>query len=119
MAKRPVSLKYTGFFKQLHSALRDYFEVCDTETKKAGLRILARMIGQSGMESAERAFEETLQRGLKYTDSIWAYYCRMSMKEFPEVSMEVPENVPEVKKYSTDASAYDFLLRGGVHTWRQ
>jgi len=43
----------------------------------------------------------------------------MAMEELPESPMEVSAMVPEVKKYSTDASAYDRLLKGGVHAWKQ
>jgi len=119
MAKRPTALKYTGFFRQLPSTLQDYFDACDAEAKKVGLRILARMVCRTGMESAARAFEETVQRGLKDADSIWAYYCRIAMEALPDQNMEVSANVPEVKKYNTDASAYDRLLKGGVGSWKQ
>lgn len=119
MAKRPTALKYTGFFKQLPPTLKDYFEKCDQEAKRAGLRILVKMVKRSGIEASTRAFEETLQKGLKDADSIWAYYCRITMKDSQVESMEVPAWVPEVKEYSTDASVYDTLLKGGNLSWKQ
>lgn len=119
MAKRPTALKYTGFFKELPSTLRDYFEKCDYEGKKASLKMLSKMVKISGIEISARAFEETLKKGLMDVDSIWAYYCRMTMAELESGSLEVPALVPEVKEYSTDASVYDSLLQGGDPLWKQ
>jgi transposase len=119
MAKRPTALKYTGFFKGLPSTIRDYFEKCDYESKKAGLRILSRMVKRSGIEVSTKAFEKTIEKGLTDVDSIWAYYCRMTMAELDFDDMEVPSWVPEVKEYSTDASIYDSLLKGGDRSWKQ
>lgn len=119
MAKRPTALKYTGFFKQLPSTLQDYFSKCDYEGKKAGLKILLKMLQRSGLETSARAFEETLKKGLSDVDSIWAYYCRMTMKELDSGSMEVPSWLPEVKEFKTDASVYDKLLKGGGGSWKQ
>jgi hypothetical protein len=119
MAKRPTALKYTGFFKELPSTLKDYFDKCDYENKKAGLRILSRMVKRSGIEMSTKAFEETIEKGLTDADSIWAYYCRKTMAELDFDDMEVPSWVPEVKEYSTDASVYDSLLEGGDRLWKQ
>lgn len=119
MSKRPTALKYTGFFKELPTTLQDYFEKCDYESKKAGLKLLLKMIKRSGFETSYKAFEETFKKGLLDTDSIWAYYCRMTMEDLNTGNMEVPSYLPELKELSLDTSIYDKLLEGGDRLWNQ
>jgi len=119
MAKRPNALKYTGFFKELPTTLQDYFNKCNYEEKKAALKALARMVGNSDIGLATKAFEYTIAKGLYDADSIWAYYCRIISKAADMIDVKVPDKVPELKEYHTDTSIYDKLLSGGGNGWRQ
>ncbi len=113
IAQRPKALKYTGFFDQLPLSLQDYFTECDHKTKKSVLKMLARMVKKSGMDVSTQILQQILHQGIKDPDSIWAYYCRLTMEDSDNLSLKLPPGVPEVKEYHTDISPYDNLLWGG------
>ena len=115
MAKRPTALKYTGFFKELPTALQDYFAKCDFDEKKNSLNTLARMINDTDMQTAAKAFEESLKRNLIDSDSVLAIYNRITSR----VENIRFLNLPEVKPYTPDTKAYDILLNGGMERWKQ
>ena len=80
-------------------------------TKKSSLKTL----GQNGQETditfAAGVFEETLLKGLKDPDSIWATY-----QEWPLTPLKSESNpsdkVPELNEYTIDSTVYDTLLKG-------
>ena len=71
MTKRSTALKYTGFFKELPETLRGYFEKCEYQERKAALTVLTKMIAHTDIETAQSAFEITINMGLRDLDSIW------------------------------------------------
>lgn len=115
MAKRPNALKYTGFFKKLPNTLQDYFNKCNYEEKKAAIKALARMVTNTNIDIATRAYEYTIGKVLYDADSIWAYYCRIISRAADAMDIKVPG----LKEYHIDASIYDKLLSGGGNGWRQ
>lgn len=112
MAKRPAALKYTGFFKELPMTLQDHLSKCEYEQKKAVLRLLAKMVKETDIIFAAGVFEETLLKGLKDPDSIWATYLRMSSNPVEVRNLTLPGKVPELNEYTIDSTVYDTLLRG-------
>lgn len=114
MAKRPTALKYTGFFKELPTTIQDYFDKCNYEEKKTSLKALIGMIEQTDLNTASRAFEETLRRNLTDTDSLLAIYNRLIFKCVELEDINLPPNLPEVKEYITDVTVYDYLMKGGL-----
>jgi len=77
------------------------------------LKMLARMVKKSGMDVSTQILQQILHQGIKDPDSIWAYYCRLTMEDSDNLSLKLPPGVPEVKEYHTDISPYDNLLWGG------
>lgn len=118
MAKRPTALKYTGFFKELPSTIQDYFTQCDYVEKKQSMKILISMLQANDMATAEKAFAESCQRELINADSLLAIYNHQN-SNLPEVRFNnLPNNLPEVQKYTTNFQVYDLLLKGGSHLGR-
>ena len=118
MAKRPAALKYTGFFKELPSTIQDYFNKCDYPEKKKSLKLFLSMLQTDDMATVEKAFAESLRRESINADSLLAIYNHLN-GDFPEGKFNLPHNLPEVRRYSTDFQAYDLLLRGGVQSWKK
>ena len=119
MAKRPRSLQYTGFFRELPTPLKDYLETCDKQAKKAALRVLIRMVQSSNLETAATVFTDTLSKGLCDPDSLWANYLRLTSPVKDPEMVCVPPKVPELSAYPVNAAVYDLLLKGGGHEWKQ
>ena len=110
MAKRPTALKYTDFFHQLPQTLRKYLDNCDYQGKKATLNALRRMICESDIKTAEKAFKETLSLGLKDLDSIYSTYYRMTKQIINPGDLKLKAKVPEVNRYTADLELYDELI---------
>lgn len=115
MSKRPRALKYSGFYNDLPDMIRDYLDECEYEKKKESLRYLHRMTEQNGIETAIRAFEESIRIGVKDLDSIWTTYIRLTSANLPEDKIKLPPSVPQIKGYDANLKVYDsFLSSGGV-----
>ena len=110
MAKRPTALKYTDFFHQLPQTLREYLDNCNYQGKKATLNALRRMICDSDIKTAEKAFKETLSLGLKDLDSIYSTYYRMTKQIINPGDLKLKAKVPEVNRYTADLELYDELI---------
>ncbi|WP_434509740.1 IS21 family transposase [Desulfitobacterium sp. AusDCA] len=113
MAKRPTALKYTGFFKELPSTIQDYFDKCDYLEKKKSLKLFVSMLQTHDMAAVEKAFTESLRRELIDADSLLAIYNHLNSNLPEDNFINLPHNLPEVQKYSTNIEAYDLLLKGG------
>lgn len=113
MSKRPTALKYTGFFKKLPQSLQEYFEECEYQQKKAALRILKRMVAEKDLETATKAFNTAIARGVRDVDSIWAVYYTMTHKVIDIEELRLSGRIPLLNPYTVDNKSYDILLKGG------
>ncbi len=111
MSKRPMALKYTGFFKDLPSTLQNYLSKCEYEQKKAALKALTKMVNETDITIAAKAFEEAILKGSDDIDSIWATYLRMTSKALDVEDLILPDKVPELQGYQIDTTIYDTLLK--------
>lgn len=119
MAKRPTALKYTGFFKELPSTIQDYFDKCDYTEKKRSLQLLLSILQDKDLETAEKAFAESVRRKLINTDSLQAIYNHQNSNLPEDNFLNLPSNLPEVQRYNPDFHVYDLLIKGGEQTCRQ
>ena len=113
MGNRPNAIKYTGFFQQLPQTLQDYLSGCDYEQKKAALRILKKMVANSELETAVKAFNFCIEKGIRDMDSIWASYYSTVFANAPIPDIVVKDEIPCLS-YGVDNSIYDSLLKGGL-----
>lgn len=115
MSRKPRALKYSGFYRDLPDVIRDYLDECEYDKKKESLRYLHKMTEKSGIESAVRAFEESIHLGAKDLDSIWTTYIRLTSAKLPEDKLKLPQSVPHLKGYGANLKIYDsFLSSGGA-----
>jgi len=73
IVKRPNALKYVAFYDQLPVQWKEFFERSDRDGKKAGLKLLSKMLSESDMATATRALIESDSRDMKvkvWTNSI-------------------------------------------------
>jgi len=63
MARRPNALKYSGFFRELPLPLKDYLEQCDIIARKAVLKVLAKMVKKSDLETDTNYYDCLLKGG--------------------------------------------------------
>ncbi len=103
IVKRPNALKYVAFYDQLPVQWKEFFERSDRDGKKAGLKLLSKMLSESDMATATRALIESDGE----IDSILVTYHRLTQPQIGEVSLS--EDIPQLN-YEADLSVYDGLL---------
>ena len=114
MAKRPNALKYTGFYNKLPDPLKEYFDQCKNAEKNRALKIICRIIQETDLDTAVRAFIKTLENGVSDLDSVITTYYRLSSKVSNFEDLELSDDIPKLTPYSSDIHAYDNLLRKEV-----
>jgi transposase len=70
MAKRPMAIKYTSFYRQLPVDWQDYLTKCTREEKQAALRLLAELLKERDLNCATKALMAASKYGHPSTDSI-------------------------------------------------
>jgi transposase len=114
MSKRPAALKYSGIYNQFPAILKEYMEKSDYDRKKKFLKLFAKMAEKSGIDSAIEAFEKGTKLGVNDPDSIKAVYSHLNSETSSETEINLPQTVPELKKYTANIKVYDeFILAGG------
>jgi transposase len=118
MAKRPTALKYSGFYKELPESLNQYFERCEYTEKKAALAALVKMIEDTDIKTAIKAFEISMAQGIIDLDSIWVTYYRIANQHLEVPEIKLSDKIPKIKEYEISTDEYDALLRGGKDSAR-
>jgi hypothetical protein len=59
-------LKYVAFYDQLPVQWKEFFEKSDRDKKKAGLKLLSKMLSESDMATATRALIESDGESIQY-----------------------------------------------------
>ena len=70
------------------------------------------MIAHTDIETAQSAFEITINMGLRDLDSIWTTYYKMTTPTMPSPNIVLNNKIPEVKPYDIDTASYDSLIKG-------
>ena len=77
--------------------------------------MLKKMVADSEIETAVRAFDFCIQKGIRDLDSIWASYYSTVFEKAPIPDIAVKDEIPRLS-YVVDNSVYDSLLgRGESH----
>ncbi len=114
MQRRPTALKYTSFYDDMPLDLKNYFEKCDYEEKKVGLKVLSKLLMEMDLEKASEVFKLAEERGLRDEDSLIVSYHRLTKGVLEIKDIKLNTNVPNLDPYTTDNSVYDTFLKGGV-----
>lgn len=114
MAKKPNSLMFTGFFKELPQTVQGYFEQLEYQEKKIALNILHRMVTDSDLDTSLTAFTLALEEGLKDADSIWSMYYTLTTQPVIAKDLEINNpKVPNIIPFDINMKKYDSLMKGG------
>ncbi|QNO13394.1 IS21 family transposase [Alkalicella caledoniensis] len=113
MSRKPFALKYTSFYSSIPDEMRCYFDTCNLEERKQGLKALNLMLQNISIEEAANVFSSAIEANCRDSDSLIGLYHRVvnGVLEMPD--MELPDFVPQLKGYTTDLDVYDGLMGGG------
>ena len=113
MAKRPNSVMFTGFFKELPQTIQAYFEQLEYQEKKIALNMLNRMVTGSDLDTSVTAFSLALEEGCKDADSIWSMYYTLTTQSVIAKDLEINNpKVPNIIPFDINMKKYDSLMCG-------
>ena len=114
LAKRPMALKYSGFFQGLPQPVRVFFDECAIPGKKQILDVVAATSREVGMDQAVHAMSDALTFAPQDPDSFIAAYSFALNRPGPIPKNQVPDYLPELRDYDLDFSAYGELMGGAA-----
>jgi len=115
IAKRPMALKYTGFFERLPAKTKEYFSGCSIPERKKALHFLSQESKRTGYEKALSIFNKAVSMGAKDPDSLIAGYRFLTEPKLPEVKMRQQPYFPKTTEYKVDLDAYMSLISEAHH----
>lgn len=114
LAKRPVALKYSGFYQGLPLDVQKFLTECDIPGKKQILSAVSRATQAEGIEKSVSALSEALSFSPKDSDSFVSAYGFVLNQPLPVPKNEVPEHLPPLIKYDLDFKSYGNLMGGAL-----
>ena len=114
LSRCPGALKYTGIYKMLPDPLREYLDRSDKSSRGKILSVIAKLSDKSGFEKAVETVESALSHNASDTDSLLNLHSLLNTQVALPKPIKLALNVPELKKYIPELSAYDTaLLKAG------
>jgi len=90
ISKRPRALKYSSFFSELPQSVQDYFDRLDYQGKRAALKVMAKMVEDTDISTAQIAFELAIEGRVEDIDSIWATYYSLTKSDIQVKDIAAP-----------------------------
>ncbi len=112
LAKRPMALKYSGFFKGLPDSVRHFLDACNLDDKKQVLKAVAQTCREKGMDKSVDALRDAVKLEPKDADALISAYAFVLNKPGQIPKNDVPEYIPQLKDYALDFTAYAKLMGG-------
>ncbi len=112
LAKRPMALKYSGFFEELPDPVRHFLDGCSLDEKKQVLNEVAQVCREKGMDKSVSALREAVKLDPKDADSLISAYAFVLNKPSQIPKNDVPEHIPQMKDYALDFTDYAKLMGG-------
>ena len=113
MARRPMALKYTGFYQELPTIWQNYLTELPSDKKREALLVLNTILEEHDISTATDALQVALNGGVKDVDSILASYYKLTKKVQQLQPMQLSNLSISVPSFKTDTSKYDALFMQG------
>jgi transposase len=112
LAKRPMALKYSGFFEGLPDPIRHFLDGCSPDDKKQVLKVVAQVCREKGMDKSVIALRDAVRLDPKDADALISAYSFVLNKPGRTPKNDVPEHIPQPKEYDLDFTDYAKLMGG-------
>lgn len=114
MAKRPMALKYTSFYRQLPEEWQNYLSQCKTGEKQAALRLLSDLLKEKEMTYATQALAMAAKNGHPTPDSIRQIFIQLVRGRGAKEPIPLRSSLPVMPSVKRNLRRYDcFLTAGG------
>lgn len=114
LAKRPMAIKYSGFYEELPRPLKHFMDDCDLDGRQQILQLLAKESRNGDIDTP--IFRLTEAVGLHPTDAdaLISAYAFVANKPGQSFKNAVPAGLPATPEYSLDLGVYGQLMGGNV-----
>jgi hypothetical protein len=112
LAKRPMALKYSGFFEGLPDPVRHFLDGCSLDDKKQVMGVVAQTCREKGMDKSVKALMDAVSMNPKDADTLITAYGFVLNKPGQLPKNDVPEHIPQLKDYVLDFTDYAKLMGG-------
>lgn len=112
LAKRPMALKYSGFYEELPEGSKAFLDTCELPKRKKVLAFLSEMNGVYGYSQTIQYMENALQYEVKDTE---AFKCAFAFAANQPTSIKknaVPKWLPPISEYPSNIGDYGKLMGG-------
>lgn len=113
ISKRPMALKYTGFYEKLPQNWKNHLNELPKEKKREALLTLKKIIRNSSMEDAIKSLDQALNNGVNDADSILSSYYNLTHQIEKPIPLDLENMIIKTPSFVIDTSTYDALLKGG------
>ncbi|SFD64989.1 hypothetical protein SAMN05428981_1011275 [Bacillus sp. OV194] len=110
MAKRPMAIKYTGFYEQLPKEWQTYLEQCTVHEKQQALQLLSVLLKEHDFQTPTEALRLASERGHPSVDSIKQIFYQLLNGRGQRKEIDVQKAVPDVPSAVRGLSHYDHLM---------
>ncbi|MGG1573153.1 IS21 family transposase [Fictibacillus sp. NRS-1165] len=113
MAKRPMAIKYTGFYEQLPKEWQTYLEQCTVHEKQQALQLLSVFLKEHDFQTPTEALRLASERGHPSVDSIKQIFYQLLNGRGQRKEIDVQKSLPDVPSAVRGLSHYDHLMETG------
>lgn len=116
MAKRPMAIKYTGFYEQLPLEWQTYLEQCTVPEKQQALQLLSVLLKEHDFATPTEALRIASEHGHPSVESIKQVFYQLLNGRGQRQDIEIKSAVPIVPAATRGLKHYDNLFdtTGGV-----
>jgi transposase len=115
LARYPSALKYSGIYRMLPDAVRQWMDRCGRQEKGKALKLLAELTEYTDFVTASESFRQSLTYEAFDVESVLALHTRL-VSRFPDLeTIRLSESVPVVPSLHPDTGKYDRMIQGSMN----
>ena len=114
LAKRPMAIKYSGFYVSLPKPLKLFLDDCDLSGKKQILQLLSKESQGGDIDTSISLLTKAIALKPTDADALISAYAFVANKPEQMPKNPVSELLPETPEYSLDLAVYGQLLGGAT-----
>jgi hypothetical protein len=112
IAKRPMAIKYTGFYDQLPMEWQRYLSACTKSEKQEALKLLAGLLKNHDLSTATKALKEASRQGHPSVEAVKHVFYQFIHGRGLRETRPLKRSLPSMPDVTRDLRRYDRLTRG-------
>jgi len=114
LGKRPMAIRYSGFYEGLPQALKIFLDECDLSGRQQVLQLLSKESQSGDIDTPISLLTKAVALKPTDADSLISAYAFVANKPLQVPKGPVSELLPDTPEYTLDLSVYGQLLGGGA-----